>query len=167
VKAPRWTPEEATAIHKSIRRNHVAFNGWGRPATWDLPTLRATYPNLADTLKAVIASENGAQSEERLIPGQRLRPHARPVGRNRDCLRTAVPHAGAAMSRRTAAKLVYRYCRTEKARGQREGYLMALCTGLGAPFCTDQQWRDLTARLARQWHHLTATQRAVTPFPGE
>lgn len=71
------------------------------------------------------------------------------------------------MSRRTPAKLLYRFCRTEKARGQRESYLMALCTGLGAPFCTDQQWRDLTARLARQWHHLTATQRAVTPYPGE
>jgi len=55
----RWTPEEATAIHKSIRRNHVAFNGWGRPAMWDFPTLRVTYPNLADTLKAVIAAENG------------------------------------------------------------------------------------------------------------
>ena len=59
---PRWTPEEATAIHKSIRRNHVAFYGWGRPAMWDWPTLFACYPNLALTLREVVKAENGVQS---------------------------------------------------------------------------------------------------------
>ena len=71
------------------------------------------------------------------------------------------------MSRRTPAKLVYRYCRVERERSKREDYLMAVSAGLSAPFATDQAWRALSKRLGMLWHHLTAAQRACTPFPGE
>lgn len=59
------TPHEATAIHKSIRRNHVAFTGYGRPTSWDWPTLRATYLHLAEVLRAVIDAEN--ETEDRNV----------------------------------------------------------------------------------------------------
>jgi len=71
------------------------------------------------------------------------------------------------MSRRTPAKLVYRYCRVERERGKREAYLMSLQAGLGPAFDTDQAWRALSKRMGALWHHLTAAQRSCTPFPGE
>lgn len=53
------TPEEATAVHKSIRRNHDAFTGYGHPTAWDFPTLYATYPNLALALRIIVRREAG------------------------------------------------------------------------------------------------------------
>lgn len=60
LTARRWTPEEAAAIHKSIRRNHVAFWGWGAPPMWDFPTLHATYPHLAAVLREVVDCERAS-----------------------------------------------------------------------------------------------------------
>lgn len=47
------TTHDARAILKSILRNAPAFTGWGKPTSWDWPTLRATYPQTALTMKAL------------------------------------------------------------------------------------------------------------------